>query len=84
MTDISGSIDTLQRFNGEDDREADRVVDRSTVWLPDPLGSDRRTQSQSIAGSTLEATQFPIVGLTLIGSQRAPDHTDARMNATPT
>jgi hypothetical protein len=58
MTDISGSIDTLRWFNGKDDRETDRVVDRSTVWLPDPLGSDRRTQSQSIAGLTLEVTQL--------------------------
>jgi hypothetical protein len=34
------------------------VVDRSTVWLPDRQGSDRRTQIQPIAVSILGATQL--------------------------
>ena len=39
-------------------RETVRVVDRSTVWLPNRQGNGRSAQSQSIAGSILRATQL--------------------------
>ena len=71
MIDILESIGASWRINGEDDREADREVDCSTVWLPNSLCSDQRARSQPIAGSTC------------VGSRQANVYANAWVNVVP-